>query len=202
MGVYKALTDYLANIEQDSCGEWVIDRKSKGTAEDPIQMPYVSYSRMVQCFIHDAYQFMDDHTEYELTHYSDILRANGIEWGKQSMQEVDVSTRDGRCVMALIIGALRADKFATGALFSIFESGAIERWLLRLKEIDENMKDRIESEARAIVPITNDTLVCKDCVQRYDDSIIFGNVSKCEAFPVRKPNCVLLGGKCAEYVKE
>lgn len=136
MGVYKVLTDYLANIEQDSCGEWIIDRKSKGTAEDPIQMPYVSYSRMVQHFIHDAYEFMDDHPEYELTHYSDILRVNGIEWGKQSMQEVDVSTRDGKCVMALIIGALRADRFCEGVLLSFFENGTMAKWLLRLKEID------------------------------------------------------------------
>lgn len=136
MGVYKVLTDYLDNIEQDSCGEWIIDRKSKGTMEDPIQMPYVSYSRMVECFIHDAYQFMDDHPEYELTHYSDILRANGIEWGKQSMQEADVSTRDGKCVMALIIGALRADRFCEGVLLSFFESGTMAKWLLRLKEID------------------------------------------------------------------
>lgn len=64
------------------------------------------------------------------------------------------------------------------------------------------LEDRIESESRAVVGITNDDLVCKDCVLRFPDAIKLGNVSKCEAYPVRKPVGVLLGGKCNEYVKE
>lgn len=190
MGVYKALTDYLPNFENDSRGTWAVDPSDGYCTAKGSQ------------FIGDVYSFMDEHPEYELNKYHEILKENGLEWGMDSLKRADVSALNGKCVMALMMGAVRADRFSRGALLDFFESGAIERWLLRLKEIDKNMKDRIESEARAIVPITNDTLVCKDCVQRYDDSIIFGNVSKCEAFPVCKPNCVLLGGKCAEYVKE
>lgn len=64
------------------------------------------------------------------------------------------------------------------------------------------LKDRVESEAKAIVRITNNDLECKDCLLRYDDSVIFGNTSRCEAYPYKKPNNVLLGGECDEYVKE
>lgn len=81
MAVYKPLTKYLAYIENDSFGEWVVDRKSKGTPEDPIQMPYVEFSDMVKAFEKDVYDFSDKHPEYELNRYSDILRENGIEWG-------------------------------------------------------------------------------------------------------------------------
>ena len=190
MAVYKALTDYLPKFENDHRGAWAVDR-SFGccTAEG-------------NRFIRTVQSFMDEHPEYELNQYQRILEANGLEWGTKSMKGAEVSILDGNCVMALIIGAIRANRFSTGALLDFFESGAIERWLLRLKEIDENMRKRIESEARAIVPITNSTLVCKDCVQRFDDSLICGNVSRCEAFPTSKPNGVLLGGECAEYVKE
>lgn len=52
------------------------------------------------------------------------------------MKGAEISSLDGKCVTALIIGAIRADRFSTGALIGFFESGAIEKWLLRLKEID------------------------------------------------------------------
>lgn len=67
---------------------------------------------------------------------------------------------------------------------------------------NEGLEDRIKSEARAICRISNDDLVCRDCVQRMDDGFIFGNTSRCEAYPVCKPIKVLQGGECSEYVKE
>lgn len=136
MGIYKALTDYLPEIEYRSYGEWVIDRESKGTVEDPIQMPYVSYSRMVRRFQNDVYDFMENHPEYELNNYQKILEANNIQWGTKSMQTADVASLDGKCIMALLMGAVRAERFSEGALLGFFENGTIEKWLLRLREVD------------------------------------------------------------------
>lgn len=136
MGIYKALTDYLPEIQHRNYGEWVVDRESKGTVEDPIQMPYVSYSRMVRRFQNDVYDFMENHPEYELHNYQKILEAHNIQWGTKSMQTADVTALDGRCVLALLTGAVRAERFSEGALLNFFESGTIEKWLLRLKEID------------------------------------------------------------------
>ncbi|MCA5011290.1 hypothetical protein HP393_22890, partial [Clostridioides difficile] len=44
---------------------------------------------------------------------------------------------DGRAVMALLVGALRADRFCEGAFLGFLKSGAMLRWLQRLKGIDE-----------------------------------------------------------------
>ncbi len=66
----------------------------------------------------------------------------------------------------------------------------------------ETMKKRIESEQRAIKGMTNDDLVCKDCLLRFDDTQILGNVSKCEQYPDCKPIPILQGGKCDKYIKE
>lgn len=136
MGIYKALTDYLPEIQHRSYGEWVVDRESKGTAEDPIQMPYVSYSRMVRRFQNDVYDFMENHPEYELHNYQKILEEHNIQWGTKPMQEADVTALDGKCIMALLMGAVRAERFSEGALLNFFERGTIEKWLLRLKEVD------------------------------------------------------------------
>lgn len=53
------------------------------------------------------------------------------------MSEADVSELDGQAVIALLLGAVRADRFCEGALLGFFEDGSVKRWLLRLKEVDE-----------------------------------------------------------------
>ena len=67
---------------------------------------------------------------------------------------------------------------------------------------EKPFEDRIKSEQQAITRVSNDTLVCKDCIMRYDDAVIFGNTSKCEMYPVCKPAEILLGGKCKLFLKE
>ena len=54
-----------------------------------------------------------------------------------TMREVDTSALDGKCITALLMGAIRADRFSEGALLHFFEAGTITKWLNRLKEIDE-----------------------------------------------------------------
>ncbi len=137
MMTYTKLTGYLSAIENDNFGEWIIDRKNKGTLENPIQMPYITYSNMVDHLIEDVYDFVSKHPEYELNRYYDILETNNIKWEKESMQNTDVSSLDGKCVVALLVGTVRAERFCDGVLLSFFKSGVIKKWLLRLKEIDE-----------------------------------------------------------------
>ena len=137
MMTYTTLTGYLSAIENDNFGEWIIDRKNKGTLENPIQMSYITYSNMVDHFIEDVYDFVSKHPEYELNRYYDILETNNIKWEKESMQNTDVSSLDGKCVVALLVGTVRAERFCDGVLLSFFKSGVIKKWLLRLKEIDE-----------------------------------------------------------------
>lgn len=137
MNMYTSLTNYLFALENDQFGEWIVDRKSKGTLENPIQMPFVSYSEMVDHFTDAVYQFVDEHPEYGLNHYYDILESCNIKWEQHSMQNANVALLDGRCITALLVGAVRAERFCDGALLSFFKNGAIQKWLLRLKEIDE-----------------------------------------------------------------
>ena len=83
------------------------------------------------------YVFVDDHPDYELTRYHEILEHSGLKWDGQAMSETDVSSLDGQIVMALLLGAVRAERFCDGALLGVFEDGNAKRWLLRLKEIDK-----------------------------------------------------------------
>lgn len=134
---FENLTKYLPQLSDDSFGTWIIDCENDGTIEHPIQMPFVNYTEMVNNFVHDVYAFMEANEDFELNRYGEILEQNGWEWGSQSMSEADVSGKDGRCVMALIMGTVRAERFCDGALLGFFKDGSIRKWLERLKEIDE-----------------------------------------------------------------
>ena len=54
------------------------------------------------------------------------------------MSEADVSDADGKLVMALLMRAIRAERFSEGTLLGFCEDGSVLRWLKRLKEIDDD----------------------------------------------------------------
>lgn len=136
MSKFEQLTKYIDALDGDGFGTWIVDHENNGTPEHPIQMLFVNYSEMVHRFIDDVYAFSDNNKDFELTRYGEILERNGLEWGTKSMSEADVSSLDARCVMALIMGAVRAERFCDGALLSFFKGGSIRRWLVRLHELD------------------------------------------------------------------
>lgn len=57
-------------------------------------------------------------------------------------------------------------------------------------------KERVISEAMGFKRITNEDMVCKNCIYCWDDSKIYGNSTKCDCFPIAKPNHVVDGGRC------
>ncbi|EIL86729.1 DUF6508 domain-containing protein [Bacillus altitudinis] len=132
MSQFEILTKYISKLQKDHIGEWVIDQENDGTAERPIQMPFVNYSETVQRFLDDVYTFAEQHQEMELTRYSEILSENGIEWGSNDMEHVDISNLNAQCVLALIMGVVRAERFSEGAIFNFFKSRNMLKCLERL----------------------------------------------------------------------
>lgn len=64
--------------------------------------------------------------------------------------------------------------------------------------IKNNFSNRIMSEQRCASRISNDDLVCKTCVHKFDDSVVYGNTSICMIYEI-KPNEIILGGQCKYY---
>lgn len=146
---FKVLTDYIGKISvADSLGEWVIDRENDGPPERPFQMPYVNFSELANSFMDEFYRFSKSHPEYELTNYSEILRNNGLAWGADEMRSADLSKLDEKCVLALIMGAIRAERFCDGAFLGFLNDGSLTLWLKRLKDIDWAQAGR---EAKKII---------------------------------------------------
>ena len=136
MQKFQSLTKYIFLFSEDDYGTWVIDRENDGTKGHPFQLPFVNYSKVVLRFTSDLSAFIHEHPEFALNRYSEILEKNGLKWDGESMREADVSDKDAQCVLALILGAVRAERFCDGALMGFFKDGSIEKWLKRLLEID------------------------------------------------------------------
>jgi len=133
----KVLTKYIGKISAaESFGDWIIDWESDGTPENPVQIPFVDYSRLVISFVKEFYAFSYGHPDYDLSDYSTILNDRNIAWDSREMSEADVTDFDEKSVLALIMAAIRVDRFSEGALLSFIENGSIEKWLKRLKDID------------------------------------------------------------------
>lgn len=137
MKKYSALTKYINLLKNDNAGEWICDKENDGSSERPIHLPFVSYSIAVNNLADDIYKFAKESDEIVPSKYAEILQANGIEWGYDSMMKADASVLDAQCILALLIASLRAERFCDGALLEFIESGAVARWLKRLQELDE-----------------------------------------------------------------
>lgn len=57
----------------------------------------------------------------------------------------------------------------------------------------EEFGKRIESEARNTHVVTNDDLVCRDCIYATVDT------DSCELYLERKPNQIYYGGECEDF---
>lgn len=137
MKKYSALTKYINLLKNDNAGEWICDKENDGSQERPIHVPFVIYSIAVNNLADDIYKFAKESDEIVPSKYAEIIQANGIEWGYDSMMKADASELDAQCILALLIASLRAERFCDGALLGFIESGSVIRWLKRLQELDE-----------------------------------------------------------------
>ncbi len=140
MSKYDELTAFIPILKGDTFGEWIVDQENDGSPEHPIQLPFVRYTAAVDRFIEALYQFCETHPEYEHTRYGDTLEAYNLKWNADYMANADVSHAEAKLVIALLIGAVRADRFSEGALLDFCQNGCIVRWLERLEAIDREQQ--------------------------------------------------------------
>lgn len=133
--MYEKLTAFLPKLQNDQFGLWHTDQENDGSAEHPIHLPFVNYSGVVCEFEEAVYSFVDEHEE--IRDYERILKAAGLQWCAYSMKNANVDELDGKTVVALILGTIRAERFCDGVLLEFFKNGCIAKWLSRLQEIDQ-----------------------------------------------------------------
>lgn len=138
MADFVIVTKYLPLIEHDVVGHWVIDCHSEGTLDSPMQMPYISYSEMVCEFEEAIYKIKAENEALKLVEYRTILNQRGIDLEHIVLSEIDVERLDIKGVLALLMAAVRAERFCEGTLLRLFKNGTIKKWLLKLEALDNS----------------------------------------------------------------
>lgn len=123
---YSSLTRYIPLFDENCRTRW--QGRSNGF--------FTAYPAAVDRFAEAVCAFVDENADMALNHYYTILEKHGIKWDQCAMTRADVSRMDAQGVMALIVGAVRAERFCSGALGGFIEGGCLRRWLERLAELD------------------------------------------------------------------
>lgn len=92
-------------------------------------------SEFVKRFGHELSAIIETNPGYGWNRYGEILESHGIKWDPRSMKMADVSKLSGRTVIALLMGAVRAERIFEGTFKEFLEDGDIEKWLTRLKRL-------------------------------------------------------------------
>ena len=126
---FDPLTKFIPLLKNTDFGGWA-------HGDSPNQMGYVTYSDVVENYMQAVYAFGEAHPEYEHTQYRAMLESHDL-FSKKAWIAADVKKLDAKCVIALLTGAIRIDRFCEGTLLSMLENGCVIRWLERLEEIDK-----------------------------------------------------------------
>ena len=145
MGKYDILFKYIDLFSNDTFGEWFFDKENDGSITYPIQMPYVMYTQAVDDFVSDVHLCWE---KSGLKDYIHILNSHGIEWGSKSMSNADINNLPSEAILALLLGAARAERFCDGALLDFLKSGSVQKWLHELKNRDEKMRIKLDDLLR------------------------------------------------------
>lgn len=138
--MFEKITCLIPELEKSVIGKVIFDNDHKGTVEDPIPMPYVDYEEIVMVLIKEIYAFAENHPDYDLHNYMEIMKANHIGFDGLDPKEVDVTKADAKLVMVMLMAVVRQDRFCDGLLLEYCQNGSVLRWIKRLKEIDETSK--------------------------------------------------------------
>lgn len=137
-GKFKVLTKYIPRMTGDlPNGEWVSDKEGYDLKEWWIRLSFVHYSDFMVSFLSEVHDFARSHPEYKLNNYRKIIEKNGLEWEYDSLKKADPDRLDEQCILALVVAAVRMDRFSEGVLRHFLEDGYLLKWLKRLEAMDK-----------------------------------------------------------------
>ncbi len=146
--IERAALHYLDDALRGICAEWkAFIRPFYPPKKFMMLTKYLgklTQPKAIRAFEEETYLFAMQHPEYDLSKYEDALKAKGLQWNEASMQSADVQALDAKTVLALIVGACRADHFCEGLLRDWCVKGVVDPWLARLNKIDDAQRPEPE----------------------------------------------------------
>ena len=131
---HEILTKHISELE-------MLMNDLKDTWED---LPWGYRNGVMRNFEDDIYKFIDRHPE--LHYYGTTLDRYGITGNSNSVLfSTDITDLDDTCLEAMLVAVIRSEHHNEGILLPAIMSGAVVKWLKKLKASD---KARIQASKR------------------------------------------------------
>ncbi len=131
--MYEQLTKNIGKIKEGVLKPE--NQKGDGSSENPYIMPWFEYEENIQELMHIVYDIIP----YKGVDYVSALEKYKIR-NDGNLEQIDVSNLPGDIILCLFMAVSRGDRFSEGYINEHIKNGCFEKWLLRLKEIDDNDK--------------------------------------------------------------
>ena len=129
--MYEKVTAYLGKLKP---AHWKYpENQGDGSHENPYIAGWPEYDETTKKFMHKMYEFVPNGGQ----NYDEVIyKATGFD-GHDELTKVDVSKLDGDTILYMIFSRVRGERFSDGLFGSYVADGTMDKWLNRLKEIDE-----------------------------------------------------------------
>ena len=119
--MYEKLTAHIPKLQGISFGTWADEYD-------------VAYADEVYAFEEEVHRFIRDQSER--VDFGEVLSKANIKRNMSSIRSLEVNSLSGEVVIALLIHVFHKERISAGTLLDCLHEGLIEKWLLRLQEID------------------------------------------------------------------
>ena len=127
--MYEQVTAYIGKLKP---AHW--NYPDQKDAEPNSFLPgWCEYDEITSEFMHKMYEFVPNGGQ----NYDEVIyKATGRD-GHDDLTKVDVSRLDGDTILFMIFSRVRGERFSDGLFGSYVADGTMDKWLGRLKELDE-----------------------------------------------------------------
>ncbi len=130
--MYEQVTAYLGKLKP---AHWKYPKdQGDGSHENPYKPGWPEYDEITKEFMHKMYEFVPNGGQ----NYDEVIHnATGAD-GQGDLTKVDISNIDGDIILYMIFSRVRGERFSDGLFGSYVADGTMNKWLNRLKELDES----------------------------------------------------------------
>ena len=128
--MYESITSYLGKLTP---GHWKYpENQGDGSDEHPFIAGWIDYDETTEEFISKMYEVVPNGGR----DYGEILSEINQKYS-DDYYKVDISKLNGNMILYMMFAVIRGERFCEGLIGNYIAKGTMDKWLNRLKELDE-----------------------------------------------------------------
>ena len=128
--MYEQITSYIGKLTP---GHWKYpENHGDGSSEHPYIAGWIDYDETTEDFISKMYEVVPNDGK----DYVEVLQEINQKYSNE-YYKVDISKLNGDMILYMMFAVIRGERFSEGLIGNYIAKGIMDKWLNRLKELDE-----------------------------------------------------------------